>query len=536
MSTSRWALAVALVLALGCAAAVARWWAGQEAVRILAERDITWHTREDSFSAIELTGIAGPGLSARAVQVSLLPTPYVVVEAPVVDLDVLRANARATGTAQATRSTRRSTDRLLPTVEVRNLEVRWGEDAIVEGWRGTLLPQVQLSGPGGQVERTLTGGWSGSLRHPLNVGPLSGTATVTAECATDCTIHIDMPEAVIEHPMVAAAPLPPAPFKAALDWSDGAIDGTLQLGELQVAVQGTIQVEPTRAANLTIELPDTPLEAVVGLFGDLIPEARRARMVGTVGATGTWSWPDQTWSLVPRMDGLGVEDVLTDLDGLRSGTISWAVLDPSGVPRVRRTGPSVAGFVPFQAAGLFPAAVLAAEDSGFSRHNGVDLVAIQAALDDAREHGTSGMRGGSTITQQVAKNLFLETRERTLVRKLRELLYALELDRVVPKQRILELYINVVELGEDLYGVGPAASAYFLKRPARLTANEVAFLAALLPAPRSRGQRAWQGGRPPRARMNVILDNMRDLGRISPVEAAEAKRTTLRLVPPPKSP
>ncbi|HCH65944.1 MAG TPA: hypothetical protein DFR83_24295, partial [Deltaproteobacteria bacterium] len=145
-------------------------------------------------------------------------------------------------------------------------------------------------------------------------------------------------------------------------------------------------------------------------------------------------------------------------------------------------------------------------------------------------------RGGSTITQQVAKNLFLETRERTLVRKLRELLYALELDRVVPKQRILELYINVVELGEDLYGVGPAASAYFLKRPARLTANEVAFLAALLPAPRSRGQRAWQGGRPPRARMNVILDNMRDLGRISPVEAAEAKRTTLRLVPPPKSP
>ena len=533
MSASRWALAIAGVLALGVGAAVTRGWAGQKAVQVLSQRGITWAAREDSFSAIHLTGIQGPGLSAQAVRVSLLPAPHVLVQGPVVDLDVLRSSNPSSGAAAGAST---ATDGIAPIVEVQDLAVRWGEDTIVDGWAGTVLPLLRLDGPGGSIERTPSGEWSGSLQHPLELGPLSGIATVTARCTTDCEIRVDVPEAVLEHPMIASGPLPPTPLSVTLDWSDSVIDGTLRLGEIQVDLQGTIQVEPTRTANLTIELPDTPLASVIALFGDQIPEARRARVVGTVGATGSWTWPEQNWSLTPRVDGLGVENVITDLDGLRNGTVSWAVLDASGVPRIRRTGTSIPGFVPFPAAGLFPAAVLAAEDSGFSRHNGVDLTAIQAAIDDAREQGIEGMRGGSTITQQLAKNLFLETRERTLARKLRELLYALELDRTVPKQRILELYINVVELGDNLYGVGPAASAYFLKQPARLTVHEVAFLAALLPAPRTRGERAWRGGRPPKTRMNVIIDNMRDLDRISEWEATQAKRTSLRLVPPPRDP
>jgi len=528
VSARRWLVAVALVGTLGVGAAAARWWAGEEAVRVLRARGVQWSHQHNTFDALHLTGITGPGLTADAIHVSLLPSPTVTIQGPVVDVRALRGKAGAVSSGSTGNG-----GGFVPPVHVEDLQVVWGEDTVVEGWSGSLLPMIRLSGPGGSVERTLDGTWSGSLDHPIDVGPLSGQATVRARCKDDCTFSVDMPEAVVEHPLLASGALPATQLQAELEWVDGRVDGNIQLGGVQVDISGPVTVEPERTAALTIEVQDTPLQAIVDLFGDRIPEARRARVVGTVGASGTFSWPDQSWSLTPRADGLGVEGVLTDIDGLRNGTVTWATLDAEGVPRMRRTGRTSPDFIPYQAAGLFPAAVLAAEDSGFSRHRGIDLVAIQAALDDAREHGVDGMRGGSTITQQLAKNLFLETRERTLARKLRELLYALELDRVVPKQRILELYMNVVELGDNIYGVGPASQAYFLKQPGRLTVHEAAFLAALLPAPRSRGQRAWRGGRPPKVRMGVIIDNMRDLGRISPVEAAEAHRSTLRLVPPP---
>lgn len=513
-------------------AAGARWWAGEEVVRVLSDRGLTWGRRDDTFGGLVLSDITGPGLTAETVRVALIPAPAVTVSGVDVDLQALR-NGRTPSVSAATRDP--SPAPFLPPVDIKDLRVRWGEDPVVEGWSGSLLPQIQLSGPGGSVQRTLDGTWEGSLQQPVDIGPLSGAATVQARCGTDCRITVDVPEAVLEHPMLASGPLPSTRVKAALTWSEsaGTVDGELQVGALRADLSGTLAMEPQRSADLRFEVHDTPLEAIVDLFGEHIPEARRARMVGTLGASGTFAWPSLDWSLQPRMDGLGVEGVLVDIDGLRNGTVTWATLDAEGVPRMRRTGRNHAHYVPFQAAGRFPAAVLAAEDSGFSRHRGVDLVAIQAALDDAREHGISGMRGGSTISQQLAKNLFLETRERTLARKLRELLYTLEMDRVVPKQRILELYINVVELGDNIYGVGAAAEAYFLKQPGRLTIEETAFLAALLPAPRSRGERAWRGGRPPRARMAVIIDNMRELKRITPEEADRAKRTSLRLVPPP---
>jgi membrane peptidoglycan carboxypeptidase len=176
--------------------------------------------------------------------------------------------------------------------------------------------------------------------------------------------------------------------------------------------------------------------------------------------------------------------------------------------------------------------MIAAEDSGFYRHNGFDPASIQAALDQAL--GGGDLRGGSTITQQLCKNLFLDGRDRSLARKLRELLYALELDRHLPKERILELYINVVELGPELFGVGQAADAYFLKHPARLSPREAAFLAAILPAPRSLGERAWLGGPTPEARMSRVLDNLGLARAISPDTLERARRERLIFVPPPR--
>lgn len=127
-------------------------------------------------------------------------------------------------------------------------------------------------------------------------------------------------------------------------------------------------------------------------------------------------------------------------------------------------------------------AVVAAEDANFYTHEGVDYEAIREAIRADLEKGRF-VRGGSTITQQLAKNLYL-SREKTLSRKVKEYILAKRIDDVLTKGRILELYLNVAELGPMVYGVGHASRFYFGKEPEALTLRESAFLAAMLPGPK----------------------------------------------------
>ena len=127
-------------------------------------------------------------------------------------------------------------------------------------------------------------------------------------------------------------------------------------------------------------------------------------------------------------------------------------------------------------------AVVASEDANFYSHEGVDYEAIREAIKADWRKGKF-VRGGSTITQQLAKNLFL-TRERTLIRKVKEIVLARRMDDALSKARILELYLNVVELGPMVYGIGHAAHYYFGKHPSALTVRECAFLASMLPGPK----------------------------------------------------
>ena len=127
-------------------------------------------------------------------------------------------------------------------------------------------------------------------------------------------------------------------------------------------------------------------------------------------------------------------------------------------------------------------AVILAEDSNFYSHEGFDVKAIKNAIKYDLEK-KSLKRGASTITQQTAKNLFL-SREKTVTRKLKEIYLAYRMEQELTKGRIIEFYLNVVELGPMVYGVGHAAQYYFGKPAASLTARECAFLAAMLPGPR----------------------------------------------------
>jgi monofunctional biosynthetic peptidoglycan transglycosylase len=123
-------------------------------------------------------------------------------------------------------------------------------------------------------------------------------------------------------------------------------------------------------------------------------------------------------------------------------------------------------------------AVIASEDQRFLLHNGVDFAAIQQAF------GESGakVRGASTLTQQLVKNLYLWP-GRSLLRKGLEASIAVIFNAVVPKRRTLELYLNVVEFGPGIYGVAAASEHFFAKPPGQLTPPEAALLAATLPNP-----------------------------------------------------
>mgnify|MGYP001310504606 CR=1 FL=1 len=127
-------------------------------------------------------------------------------------------------------------------------------------------------------------------------------------------------------------------------------------------------------------------------------------------------------------------------------------------------------------------AVVAAEDASFFTHEGFDWEGIRGAALSNLEAGEM-KRGGSTITQQLAKNLYLSS-ERSLLRKAREALITRSLEQRLTKKRILELYLNVAEWGKGVYGAEAAARHHFRKPSRDLTADEAAWLAAILPSPR----------------------------------------------------
>jgi monofunctional biosynthetic peptidoglycan transglycosylase len=188
-------------------------------------------------------------------------------------------------------------------------------------------------------------------------------------------------------------------------------------------------------------------------------------LIAAAAGLALWSLPDVT----PLKD--------------RRTTLTIEVRDWQGKEHPFRLGPQNRYWTPLDA---FPEemkwAVIVAEDAGFYEHEGIDVTALREALKYNLEKKRLA-RGASTITQQVAKNVFL-TREKSFWRKLREFLLARDMERELTKGRILELYLNVVELGPRVHGVGHGARHFFGKRPGVMTPAECALLAAILPGPR----------------------------------------------------
>jgi membrane peptidoglycan carboxypeptidase len=147
------------------------------------------------------------------------------------------------------------------------------------------------------------------------------------------------------------------------------------------------------------------------------------------------------------------------------------------------SGPGTPDWVPLQAISPFmEAAITTTEDGGFRYHGGFDKTAIKNSIRDNVRAGKF-LRGASTITMQLAKNLYLE-REKNLSRKLQEAVLTTYLEQALTKDDILELYFNIVEYGPMIYGIGPAADHYFDTSPNDLSLGQALFLTSILPAPK----------------------------------------------------
>jgi monofunctional biosynthetic peptidoglycan transglycosylase len=154
-------------------------------------------------------------------------------------------------------------------------------------------------------------------------------------------------------------------------------------------------------------------------------------------------------------------------------------------------------------------AVIASEDQKFLNHNGFDWEALESALADYRLG--KRLRGGSTISNQTAKNVFLWP-GRNFVRKGLEAYFTVLIELFWSKERILEVYLNVIEMGDGLYGAEAAAQRYFKKPASKLTRQEAALIAAILPNPIR-----WRADHPTayiKKRQDWILRNMNNLGEL----------------------
>ncbi len=185
------------------------------------------------------------------------------------------------------------------------------------------------------------------------------------------------------------------------------------------------------------------------------------------------------------------------------------VHEPAGV-RAFVTGPRSAAWVPLAQISPYVAhAVLVREDGRFYRHHGFDVGEIRGAI-IRNVAARRFVYGASTLSMQLAKNVFLQ-REKTLVRKLQEVVLTWYLERSLDKDAILELYLNVVEFGPGIYGIGPAARFFFGREPADLSPMQGIYLATLLPNPIARFA-SYQRGSVSPGTLNVLHGVARRMG------------------------
>jgi len=320
-------------------------------------------------------------------------------------------------------------------------------------------------------------------------------------------------------------------------WSvavDGlSLSGSLSLVDVPRDPRLTLAFEAERvdlARLLVLSAPSSPSAVAASIGGGNAEESLGSASL-SARMTGTFSDP-ASFSVEQRLDFSPPRRMPPSIERLRRDFVHEVTL-PDGERRAIDVSPASPDFVPLrEVPPLLVRTLLLGEDAGFFGHHGIDLAEVPSAVLTDWSRGTPA-RGASTITQQLAKNLFL-SREKRLGRKLQEVALALLLDSALGKERILEIYLNVIEWGPGVYGLRPAARRYFSKDPAELTPGQMALLVALVPGP-VKYQRSLATGTPSpgfRPLVDRLLAKLRSVDAISEEEYETALAEDLHVAVP----
>lgn len=338
-----------------------------------------------------------------------------------------------------------------------------------------------------------------------------------------------MENAGIEHPMLATTAVRDVSFVAEIDAvltpSQRKIEikkAQIKRGAVFLSVEGVISRSEgleDRLYQLHVNMPATPCQDILeAMPKELVPGLKGFKLGGEAGI-------DLKLNVAPARPEATVLEGEIGIDGCNLLEVPTEVanLDGPFVHQVRRKDGHVQpvylmegrDLTPYEAiAPTVSAAVLTTEDGGFWRHDGFLRSQFEAALKRNVELGKI-RRGASTITMQTVKNVLL-SHERTLSRKTQELFLTWVIEKRLSKQRIMEIYLNVVEFGPGLYGITRAAQHYFGKHPSELNGKEAAFLATLLPSPIRRHEQ-WCYEQPTEKylrKVDRVFDLMHARGRI----------------------
>jgi len=310
------------------------------------------------------------------------------------------------------------------------------------------------------------------------------------------------------------------------------LSGSLSLVGVPRDPRLTLAFEAERvdlARLLVLSAPSSP-PAVAASLGGSNPEGSLGSASLSARVSGTLS-DAASFTVEQRLDFSPPKRLPPSIERLRRDFVHEVTL-PDGERRPIDVSPASPDFVPLrEVPPLLVRTVLLGEDAGFFGHHGIDLAEVPSAILTDWSRGNAA-RGASTITQQLAKNLFL-SREKRLGRKLQEVALALLIESALGKERILEIYLNVIEWGPGVYGLRPAAQRYFGKDPAELTPGQMALLVALIPGP-VKYQRSLATGTPSpgfRPLVDRLLAKLRSVDAISEEEYQTALAEDLRVVP-----
>jgi hypothetical protein len=312
--------------------------------------------------------------------------------------------------------------------------------------------------------------------------------------------------------------------------------GSFELGKLRIDVDGGIEtfLDAKGARTGTRvwggwTVPETACnDALVSLPKALLPSLDGLELTGTFGANGRLTLDTRALDKTDLDFVLDQRCRVSKAPPIMSAErfrrpFDMKVYDPKGNPRTATFGPGAGGWTPLGSISPYVVdAVLTCEDGAFFSHNGFSYGAIRNAL-LANVKAGKFLLGASTVTMQLAKNLFLD-RRKLASRKLQEALFTVWLEQSIGKNGILELYLNVIEFGPNLYGIGPAAWHYFGRPPSELDPLEATFLISLLPSPVKKHGMYERGSVGPGylAYLRMLLKAEHARGRLEDDELADA--------------